>query len=81
MYWFNASAVRPKDNLRPRLNNKDVFFFSVPFLQPMAGSALDSLAGSLLPDAIKTTSKGEKPKVRNGHSNITMSSPTILASV
>ncbi|XP_056461213.1 calpastatin isoform X7 [Gadus chalcogrammus] len=37
-------------------------------LKPMAGSALDSLAGSLLPDAIKTTSKGEKPKKTTGPS-------------
>ncbi|CAL8380957.1 unnamed protein product [Boreogadus saida] len=37
-------------------------------LKPMAGSALDSLAGSLLPDAIKTASKGEKPKKTTGPS-------------
>ncbi|CAL8338078.1 unnamed protein product [Lota lota] len=34
-------------------------------LKPMAGPALDSLAGSLLPDAIKKTTKGEKPKGKN----------------
>ena len=66
LYWFDVTEVRPKDSLQARLNNKDVLY-SVPCLQPMAGSALDSLAGSLLPDAMKTTAKVEKPKVRDKH--------------